>query len=191
MPTHTLSHLFARSHTHTHSLNVPTRTRRGTSSLTSDGKRRLFAAGSYTVDLVPLNPFAAEGNMQSTFPDNDWGARIARVATSDVTTRVAEATFEVWARGIPLRPVPFPTNTEGEELCHGTILGTSQIDGVTFPDRKQFSERPLRMQSLLAMRRWLKVRNVTVTKARRTDYFGTYECVMSVTCYYWYPLPPV
>ena len=132
----------------------------------------------FEVELVPLNDFSDGETFVSIFPDG-WGREIERVRVSAGQDRFAEATFARWARGVPLAPVPFPTNDEGEELCHGTILGTSKIDGVTHPDREQFTERPLHMQSAMAMRLWLKVRNATAGKslgyAKRETYFG--ECI--------------
>ena len=141
--------------------------------MTTDMKRQMFVNGNYGVDLVPLNPFPVGETFATTFPDQGWGAEIVHAQTAHPCERLAEAKFDVWAReGRRLEHVPFPTNANGEELCHGTILGTNQIDGVRFPERQQFSERSLAMQSEIALRRWLKVRNVTDSKARREDYFG-------------------
>lgn len=146
--------------------------RRSVPTLSVPVKRKLFVDGKFQVDLVPLNVIPAGKTFLSIFTDRHWGEEITRVTAAPSTDHLAEATFTVWGRGFELAPPPFPTDSEGSQLCHGTILGTNDIDGAAHPERRQFSTRPLRMQSAMAMRRWLKVRNVTESTALREDSYG-------------------
>lgn len=83
-----------------------------------------------------------------------WGLVIRTVEGMSVDDRKEEATFHTWARGQPIQPAPYPTTAEGVQLCHGALLN--------------FNERPVHLHSAIALRRWLKSRNMTYSIHRAT-----------------------
>ena len=150
--------------------------------LSAEDKRKMFVKQKFKMEVHPLHAFPHEGETFATmFPDG-WGQQVQQLISSSEESKFGEATFAHWSRGEVIQPAPFPTNEDGEQLCHGSILGTSLIDGVAHPDRQQFSERPLELTSALVMRRWLKVRNASPAQfnARRESYFG--ECACAIVC---------
>ena len=128
-------------------------------NLTSTEKRKLFCEGNFSVELAPLNAHEAGATWLDLFPAG-WGRDIMAVKTGlSLADKKKEATFETWARGPAIEPVPNPKNSAGEALCHGAVLN--------------FVERPVEMHSAIALRRWLKSRNMTVSTARREGHVGS------------------
>lgn len=126
--------------------------------LTVIKKRELFLAGNYTVGLRPLNPFQQDMTWLTCFPDG-WGAEIMQVVDMSDEDRKSEATFRTWARGPDIALVPYPTNEDGDKMCHGSILN--------------FNERPVHLHSNVALQRWLKARNASVC-TQRDIYLGNW-----------------
>ena len=131
---------------------------RGQDPATSHDKRVMFAKGSYDAVLVPLNSFEGGSSSWTDIFCHEWGEKIQSVSSMSAVDRKAEATFETWARGESIRPAPHPTNAAGQKLCHGAILN--------------FDVRPPHLHSAIALRRWLKSRNVPMSSTKRHTYLG-------------------
>jgi len=144
------------TYTHTNVCRGP-RTRTDASDLTKMEKRKLFTDGAYTARVAPLNPFVSGLTWNNFFP-NGWGDVIQSVEDMSTRDRKNEVTLRTWARGEPMQPVPYPTTEAGVQLCHGAWLN--------------FDERPPHLHSAIALRRWLKSRNVPYSMARRRTYLG-------------------
>ena len=144
--------------------------------LTTLTKRQLFLDGAYTASLVPLHPFARDGMTWTDIFADGWGEVIRTVEGLSADDRKQEARFQTWARGEPLKPVPYPTTTEGVKLCHGAVLN--------------FNERPVHLHSAIALRRWLKSRNMTYSTARRHTYLGN-DVIPAHTCHHFTHIPPL
>ena len=144
---------------------VCVRGNRRRSVLTKEDKRRLFKKGDFTVEIQPLNAFADDVSWTDVFREG-WGEDINQTACMRAIARKKEATFKVWARGPPLRPHPYPTDDAGVQYAHGAIL--------------DFEKRPVALHSDIALRRWLRSRNVSHSEAKRHTYLG--ECVCVCAC---------
>ena len=130
---------------------------RGQAPVTMHDKRLMFAKGLFDAVLVPLNSFQGGQSWTDVFVQG-WGNNIQQVSLMSASDRKAESTMQTWARGDPVRPVPNPTNAAGQKLCHGAILN--------------FDTRPPHLHSAVALRRWLKSRNVTMSTKRRHTHLG-------------------
>lgn len=130
---------------------------RGQAPATIHDKRVMFRKGTFDVVLAPLNAFQGGQSWADVFCQG-WGNQIQSVSSMSANKRKAESTMQTWARGGPIRPVPHPTNARGQKLCHGAIL--------------HFDKRPPHLHSAVALRRWLKSRNVTMSTTRRHTYLG-------------------
>ena len=148
-------HLFMYSFTHLLTRHVTTRRQE---PVTSHDKRVMFAKGLYDAVLVPLNPFEGGVSPWTDLFREGWGEKIQQVSSMSSSDRKSEATFSTWARGDVIRPVPNPTNAAGQKLCHGAILN--------------FDVRPPHLHSTIALRRWLKSRNVSIPTNKRHTYLG-------------------